>query len=1378
VTTAASVPHCYAALSSLRSLIDLLSTVCIFLMQGADRIQRVDSESDSPSTSQQEFLSAVATGDAKTLRRCVDNGASLCDTFDFYQMRGSPLQLACAFGQLASVKLLLSFRADPDPPSNLGESPLFLAAKNGHLQVVDHLITLQVDVNCPSVAGESPLFAAAQNGHQKVVQSLIRAQADVNLGNCDGESPVHIAVRNGHMTVIDTLIKAQADVSTQANDFCSPLHIASQIGHSQFVESLIRALANPDLQTQTGNSALHVAIDKGHLMVVRELLKARSDVNLKDNRFGSVPLHVATLYGNLPMVTELVKAHAAIDAQRNSGATALYIAAQTGNQRVLEFLIRAQADVNLQRVSGESPLYAASFNGHTRVVSSLLEAKADVSLQEKNDRYSPLYIALQNGHEDVGELLIKAQADVNLQSQFGLSPIYIAALNYSLKAVESLLGGMADVDLQSLDGDTAIHVASQNGHKEMVDALIRAQANVNLSSHNGETPIHCASHNGHAPVVGSLIKADARLNPQKYSGETPLQAAALNGHSEAVKLLIEAGANVNLQRAGGETALYIAANGGYNQIVDSLIKAHAIVDLQQVTGETPLNIASHNGHPKVVELLIKAQADVNLQKDDGCPPIFIASQNGYHEVVDLLIKAQADVNLQTNDGEAALHIASYKGHRRAVELLIEAQADVDILTSSGSSAYYFAIFSSHQDIVDLLATAQADIDTLLDERFKVIKVPNLVERRFVDEASLIDADGLSNLSNASDFDYGAMSDVEETVLKFVLRSKNSSQSEDSEEIDEPSVENAVPPSDAELSLQLHAKLSQSGFLDTRAALQTSVADVLQKILRKRLNNNGIYVVGSYSEGWGNNLKTVDGRTDIESDIDMMRLIAGKLYHPRGVCKCGGAVVQQEFSNGHIVCPGFASNPSEASYGSNLRPAVDHVVASRLCSYPAIAPLLPDRVSKSKIPKPVLRSLQQHIDAFDTSPCHVVHAASPGRGGHELRVSTSFLERLLLRSLNTVQGQMFIALKYLVKKVITHESGYNVKGVKPYHVKTITFRMLEKTSPEEWRPENLVNLTRQSMQMLADSVESSCTPDNIHGQVLSHFFLDDAALYLKGVDNKRASIESTLKNIADTLRTVIDQLPSLLMQFKNSLKPLDESARFYFHPFLILPIVMSNPVSDSSSIEYWEIPDVINSCLLRLSHGIVNASSLASLTELIARLPNCARSAREALKALACLKFGNRHAAAKVIGDCRGHEVSRGIDWPAERSLSEATPEAVWQHLLSCDSAWKFCLRFEQRPQLQFVTGALAECFPLQMGLNSVSFFYMNFDALLWALRLELGTESQNTAAEWIEDVAQREDADEQELLVAEKYCSPDTELKRELDEKIRQLQLRQLARPY
>ncbi|PAA76783.1 hypothetical protein BOX15_Mlig034539g2 [Macrostomum lignano] len=123
----------------------------------------------------------------------------------------------------------------------------------------------------------------------------------------------------------------------------------------------------------------------------------------------------------------------------------------------------------------------------------------------------------------------------------------------------------------------------------------------------------------------------------------------------------------------------------------------------------------------------------------------------------------------------------------------------------------------------------------------------------------------------------------------------------------------------------------------------------------------------------------------------------------------------------------------------------------------------------------------------------------------------------------------------------------------------------------------------------------------------------------------------------------------------------------------------------------------------------------------------------------CLKFDDRDGAQKVLSACRRHNVSRGITWSAENLAIEATEEDVWQYLLSVDSAWKFCFRFDQRPELPFLPKVIAEYFPFDVdSYTQNAVFYVNFDALLQSLRLLL-TPDDVSVRHWIQEVSWSED---------------------------------------
>jgi len=128
----------------------------------------------------------------------------------------SLLMIACEYGRLDVVNVLIAAQADINLPDKWGATALLAASDgrqmtSGHADIVDVLIKAKADVNVAD-SGGTPVWWAAQGGHCDVVEMLIAANADVNLA-CNGGSPIWWANYNGHSDVVDVLIAAGAPAS-------------------------------------------------------------------------------------------------------------------------------------------------------------------------------------------------------------------------------------------------------------------------------------------------------------------------------------------------------------------------------------------------------------------------------------------------------------------------------------------------------------------------------------------------------------------------------------------------------------------------------------------------------------------------------------------------------------------------------------------------------------------------------------------------------------------------------------------------------------------------------------------------------------------------------------------------------------------------------------------------------------------------------------------------------------------------------------------------------------------------------------------------------------------------------------------------------------
>lgn len=90
----------------------------------------------------------------------------------------SPLLLACHYGLVDVLSVIIAKGADVNTPDSCGFTPLYIAAYKGHTEVVRMLLEAQVNVDDGNI---TPLVAAAENGHSDVVKLLLDHGADLNI---------------------------------------------------------------------------------------------------------------------------------------------------------------------------------------------------------------------------------------------------------------------------------------------------------------------------------------------------------------------------------------------------------------------------------------------------------------------------------------------------------------------------------------------------------------------------------------------------------------------------------------------------------------------------------------------------------------------------------------------------------------------------------------------------------------------------------------------------------------------------------------------------------------------------------------------------------------------------------------------------------------------------------------------------------------------------------------------------------------------------------------------------------------------------------------------------------------------------------------------
>jgi len=155
------------------------------------------------------LFAAIETGDAKTVRRLLDQDPGLVDAEERWDLdtarevglqparHASPLIRAVGRDDAELVQLLLERGADVDRTCGCtgGESALWAATVAGATELVRLLLTQGADPDRAAFAGTTPLHAATIRGHEDIAELLLDAGADATAVDDRGRTAAECARR-------------------------------------------------------------------------------------------------------------------------------------------------------------------------------------------------------------------------------------------------------------------------------------------------------------------------------------------------------------------------------------------------------------------------------------------------------------------------------------------------------------------------------------------------------------------------------------------------------------------------------------------------------------------------------------------------------------------------------------------------------------------------------------------------------------------------------------------------------------------------------------------------------------------------------------------------------------------------------------------------------------------------------------------------------------------------------------------------------------------------------------------------------------------------------------------------------------------------------
>jgi ankyrin len=323
----------------------------------------------------------------------------------------TPLHLACYFGNVEIVRLLLDHGADPEAiTEGDGEKPLHKVSYGEYRSQEDGVLVAQLlldrsaDVNTRRKDDWTPLHVASYIGNVEIIRLLLDYGADPEaIAEGDmGEKPLHQVSYGKYRShedgvhVAQLLLDRGANVNTRRNDHLTPLHVASHFGNIEIVQLLLDHGADLEAETvDVGETPLHrVSYGKYRsqedgVLVTQLLLDRGADVNTRRKDHWT-PLHVASYLGKADIVQLLIDHGAEVSAVDDSGESPLHDVSQGDYEsqedgvRVAQILLDHGADVNAKAMSGHTPLDSASLNERPKLAELFLQHAANVNAPRRS----------------------------------------------------------------------------------------------------------------------------------------------------------------------------------------------------------------------------------------------------------------------------------------------------------------------------------------------------------------------------------------------------------------------------------------------------------------------------------------------------------------------------------------------------------------------------------------------------------------------------------------------------------------------------------------------------------------------------------------------------------------------------------------------------------------------------------------------------------------------------------------------------------------------------------------------------------------------------------------------------------------------------------
>jgi ankyrin repeat protein len=395
-----------------------------------------------------EFMWAVKTGDAETVKKLLKKGISPnLTTTDLRGVSGRKDVPAILFAALS---------ADSETVETLIKAGVRIEGKEEPIRSIlsKYLRSDPFFWKKPKDENErKSILKKYENG----VDILLKSGADYTFAaENDLKSPISIAAEKGYIQAVKLLLDKGVSINNKDSNGKSLLSYAAD-GDWEGKESkleIIEFLLARGIDPQNECSpALFTASARGDLPVIQILLKKGAKINPK---CGS-PLFDAVERQRLDAAKFLIDSGADINYRGNYGENLLMIAAKYNNAEMVKLLLDRGFPVNMKSANGATALWIStdySSFSESNIIELLLKAGAnpDAALNYDNSVCStPLIRSVERDNPMFIKLLIEYKANINLACPNGDTPLIYAIRRYKPETVKQLIELGAEVSGENID---------------------------------------------------------------------------------------------------------------------------------------------------------------------------------------------------------------------------------------------------------------------------------------------------------------------------------------------------------------------------------------------------------------------------------------------------------------------------------------------------------------------------------------------------------------------------------------------------------------------------------------------------------------------------------------------------------------------------------------------------------------------------------------------------------------------------------------------------------------------------------------------------------------------------------------------------------------